>query len=693
MMPDEGWIDAGAPELTFDTPESANEWIDENKDEMGDEYDTDQLAVRLKEKPQEGPDGDIKSDDSEHQGDPKYEDTSLDDEEDKSIAAAKRAGEKAAREQHVKDLEENSKQCKEAADKAEEAAAQCADGQDGSLSPDEFLEENMEEANKAVAAAKEAKQLADPRNKEDRDNAKRAADAAREAIDSTAAEAASENPDNLDEIMDELEDLDNQVTELEEPKKWEPKVSECQGHAEQAKDLSDRAGEKYADGELEDAAGDADASYEEAKKSRESCDLDKVRDRQAALDAAKAAEQALRDSENLIDGAEEKIEEMMDQQDDPDLLNPPAKWGIWSIDESDFVPGAEYNSEKEASDAIDSMYGNQSKYQPRLLPDPAKEAAETAADEGEIDPDNPGEEEGFCEGFEEEMDRLSEGKEPCIVTNLEGVTTDQDAIDQFMAFVQLFGIPLPPLKELPIKDYVFMHLHPKGIEFGPDYSEDEEKGDPADWSVVDVPAWIPEDFGPGFEVEVVSEDSIDAVVTSEAKAPISLLIPNAVWSLKLNRGNLSCFEEPAPEFTDSVLPQDPQPQELIEVMDKVKKQPVKSNVEKLKLSKWDPNQKIMVNWETGEVTQFSQTEMLSGVVGPEWEETRFVTLPALGLEVVAAIPGAIEILKSLNFTKYTEVSSVILEINNPTPEISTYIGRLSDPLVITDDGNKITLEY
>lgn len=684
-MPDKGWIDAGAPELTFDTPESANEWIDENKDEMGDEYDTDQLEARLKQKPQDGPDGDIKSDDSEHQGDPKYEDTSLDDEEDKRIAAAKRAGEKAAREQHVKDLEENSKQCKEAADKAEEAAAQCSKSK--VWSTESVL------PNKAVAAAKEAKQLADPRNKEDRDNAKRAAEAARETIDSNAAEAASENPDNLDEIMDELEDLDNQVTELEEPKKWEPKVSECQGHAKQAKDLSDRASEKYADDELEDAAGDADDSYEEADKARESCDLDKVRDRQAAIEAAKDAEAALRDSEGLIEDSADKIEEMMQQQNDPDLLNPPAKWGIWSIDESDFIPGSVYPSEQEATDAIDAMYGNQSKYQPRLLPDPAKEAAETAADEGEIDPDNPGEEEGFCEGFEEEMDRLSEGKEPCIVTNLEGVTTDQDAIDQFMAFVQLFGIPLPPLKELPIKDYVFMHLHPKGIEFGPDYSEDEEKGDPNDWSVVDVPAWIPEDFGPGFEVEVVSEDSIDAVVTSEAKAPISLLIPNAVWSLKLNRGNLSCFEEPAPEFTESVLPQDPQPQELSEVMDEVKKQPVKSNVEKLKLSKWDPNQKIMVNWETGEVKQFSQTEMLSGLVGPEWEETRFVTMPVLGIQVVAAIPGAIEILKCLKFTKYNEVSPVILEINNPTPEISEYMSRLADPLVVTDDGDMITLEY
>ena len=28
-MPDEGWIDAGATELTFDTPELANEWIDD----------------------------------------------------------------------------------------------------------------------------------------------------------------------------------------------------------------------------------------------------------------------------------------------------------------------------------------------------------------------------------------------------------------------------------------------------------------------------------------------------------------------------------------------------------------------------------------------------------------------------------------------------------------------------------------
>jgi hypothetical protein len=684
-MPDQGWIDVGAPELTFDTPESAQEWIDENKDEMGDEYDTEKLEVKLKEKPQDGPDGDIKSDDSEHKGDPKYEDTSLDDEEDKRIAAAKRAGEKAAREQHAKDLESNSQDCKEAADKAEEAR--------DAASESESLEENIQEANKAVAAAKESKQLADPRNKEDRDNAKRAADAAREAIDEALTEAASDNPDNLGEIMDELEDLDSQVTELEQPKKWEPKVSQCQGHAQQAQDLADRASERYADDELEDAAGDADDSYEEAKKSRESCDLDKVRDRQAALDAAKAAEQALRDSENLIDDAEEKIEEMMAQQDDPDLLNPPAKWGIWSIDESDFVPGAEYNSEKEASDAIDSMYGNQSKYQPRLLPDPAKEAAEKAADEGEIDPDNPGEEEGFCEGFEEEMDRLSEGKEPCIITNLEGVTTDPDAIEQFMAFVQLFGIPLPPIKELPIKDYVFMHLHPKGIEFGDNYDEDDEKGDPNDWSVVDVPAWIPEDFGPGFEVEVVSDDSIDAVVTSEAKAPISELIPNAVWSLKLKKGNLSCFEEAPPDFTDSILGHDPQPSELSKVMSEAKKQPVKSNVGKVKLSKWDPNQKVMVNWDTGEVKQFTQAEMLDGSAGPEWEETRFITLSELGIQVVAAIPGAIEILKSLNFTDYIEVSPVMLEINNPTPQISDLMGRLADPLIVNDQGNKITLEY
>ena len=687
-MVDKGWIDSGATDLSFDNPESANTWIDENKDEMGDEYDTDQLEVRLKEKPQDGPDGDIKSDDSEHKGDPKHEDTSLDDEEDKSIAAAKRAGEKAAREQHVSDLEENSKHCKEAADKAEEAAAACSEGNQWGT-----LEENMEEANKAVAAAKEAKQLADPRNKEDRDNAKRAAEAAREAIDSNAAEAAKEDPDNLDEIMSELEDLDNQVTELEEPKKWEPKVSECQGHAEQAKDLAERASKEYANDELEDAARDADDSYDEAKKARESCDLDKVRDRQAAIDAAREAEQALRDSEQLIDDAEQKIDEMMAQQNDPDLLNPPVKWGIWRIEMSDFVPGAEYNSEQEASDAIDAMYGNQSKYEPRLLPDPAKEAAEKAADEGEIDPDNPGEEEGFCEGFEEEMDRLSEGKEPCIVTNLEGVTTDQDAIDQFMAFVQLFGIPLPPLKELPIKDYVFMHLHPKGIEYGDDYHEDKEKGDPADWSVVDVPAWIPEDFGPGFEVEVVSEDSTDAVVTSEAKAPISLLIPKAVWSLKLNRGNLSCFEEPSPEFTDSLLGKNPVAKPLKQQIQDAKKQPVKSNVGKLTLSKWDPNQKIMVNWESGEVKQFSQTEMLSGVVGPEWEQTRFVSIPELGISVVAAIPGAIEILKSLNFVKYTEVSPVTLEINDPTPEISHQIGRLANPLVVVDEGNKITLEY
>lgn len=684
-MPDKGWIDVGAPELTFDNPEEAQTWIDENKDEMGDEYDTEKLEVRLKEKPQDGPDGDIKSDDSEHEGDPKYEDTSLDDEEDKRIAAAKRAGEKAAREQHAKDLETNSKNCKEAADKAEEARDAASNSQS--------LEENLQEANKAVAAAKEAKQLADPRNKEDRDNAKRAAEAARQAIDEAASEAASDNPDNLDEIMDELEDLDSQVTELEQPKKWEPKVSQCQGHAQQAKDLADKASEEYADDDLEDAAVHADDSYEEAKKSRESCDLDKVRDRQAAIDAAKAAEEALRDSENLIDDAEKKIEEMMDQQNDPDLLNPPAKWGIWSIDESDFVPGAEYNSEQEASDAIDAMYGNQSKYQPRLLPDPAKEAAEKAADEGEIDPDNPGEEEGFCCGFEEEMDRLSEGKEPCIVTNLEGVTTDPDAIEQFMAFVQLLGIPLPPIKELPIKDYVFMHLHPKGIEFGENYHEDDEEGDPNDWSVIDVPAWIPEDFGPGFEVEVVSDDSLDAVVTSEARAPISELIPNAVWSLKLKKGNLSCYEEPAPEEVDSLLgnPSDQKP--LSKVISDAKKQPVKSNVGKVTLSKWDPNQEVLVNWETGEVKQFTQAEMLAGSAGPEWEATRFITIPELGLQVVAAIPGAIEILKSLNFTDYSEVSPVLLQINNPTPEISDYMGRLSDPLMVNDGGNQITLEY
>jgi len=346
-MVDKGWIDVGAPELTFDTPESAQEWIDENKDEMGDEYDTDQLEVRLKEKPQDGPDGDIKSDDSEHEGNPQYEDTSLDDEEDKKIAAAKRAGEKAAREQHVKDLEENSKKCKEAADKAEEAAAQCSKSK--VWSPESVLPD------KAVAAAKEAKQLADPRNKEDRDNAKRAAEAAREVIDSHAAEAAQEDPDNLEEIMDELEDLDNQVSELEQPKKWEPKVSQCQGHAQQAQDLSDRAGQEYADDNLEDAAGDAEDSYEQAKKARESCDLDKVRDRQAAIDAAKAAEEALRDSENLIDDAGDKIDEMVAQQNDPELLNPPSKWGIWSIDESDFVPGAVYGSEKEASESINPV--------------------------------------------------------------------------------------------------------------------------------------------------------------------------------------------------------------------------------------------------------------------------------------------------------------------------------------------------
>jgi len=291
------------------------------------------------------------------------------------------------------------------------------------------------------------------------------------------------------------------------------------------------------------------------------------------------------------------------------------------------------------------------------------------------------------------MDRLSEGKEPCIITNLDGVTTDKDAIEQFMAFVQLLGIPLPPIQELPIKDYVFMHLHPKGIEFGDNYHEDEEEGDPNDWSVVDVPAWIPEDFGPGFEVEVVSEDGIDAVVTSEARAPISELIPNAVWSLKLKKGNLSCFEEPPPEFTESILGNDPEAQPLSQTIQDAKKQPVKSNVGKVTLSKWDPNQKIMVNWETGEVKQFTQTEMLSGVGGPEWEETRFITMSGLGIQVVAAIPGAIEILKSLNFTNYSEVSPVLLEINDPTPEISHLMGLLADPLVVNDLGNKITLEY